>query len=350
MFSTNEPRLTTDKVALMTVSPVASIADASNFPEPPGTKVTANVGGPPKEIYPVLLWTDYIYWPLSYMDNRYSMAIVVTDSDVNIIKVVEARGARYIEEILVNDATREVSFIGQGQQVATLSWHHLFIAATTDHRALSKMPPHKAQPTATLANMTVDQALTDYTSPSKAKYTDKDFDRIAKLLQYSEALSKYSKSPRLYTLLRHLECLEELDRLLDTGLSDSSLPLSQTQLPPDLSEEWKLRFIAAQPLVCDDSDAVQMVGLGNHMTFSREPDCFWRMRFLGKGAHGEVDEVFCIGSFLARKRISRSSMSANQASAAAAFRNEVENMKRVTHRHCVQLVRQHTIPKLPISD
>jgi hypothetical protein len=344
MASINQLALPPERAALMAIDPIISAADATDFPAPPGTKVATNIGGPSKEIHPVLLWADYIYWPLSYIDNRVSMAIVVTDSGMNIIKVLEAHGARYIEEIRVNEATKEASFIGQAGQVATLSWHQLFIASTVSQPVVAtrRVSINKAEPTATLAHMTVEEALRHYTSPSRSKYTDKDFDTIAKLLRHTKRLSKYSNSPRLYTLLCRLGCPNDLDFILDTGLSDRSLPLSQTQLPPDLSEEWKIQFEATQHLVCDDSNAVQMMCLGRHVTFSRKPDCFTRLNFLGQGARGEVDVVYCMGNAIARKRISRYSMSANDASAAAAFRNEVDNMKRISHRHCVRLVRKHT--------
>ncbi|HNX40402.1 MAG TPA: thrombospondin type 3 repeat-containing protein [Methanothrix sp.] len=38
--------------------------------------------------YPVLIWGDYTYWPLSYYDNRYAMDIIAYDSSGTIVKSV----------------------------------------------------------------------------------------------------------------------------------------------------------------------------------------------------------------------------------------------------------------------
>ncbi|KAF2188763.1 kinase-like protein, partial [Zopfia rhizophila CBS 207.26] len=191
----------------------------------------------------------------------------------------------------------------------------------------------------------------------KMEYIDEDFDRIAQLLRRTES-SRYSKTPRLYTLLRRLDCLDHLDLFLEKELSDSSLPLSDTQLPSNFTPGWKKRFLAAQHHVCDHSDVVQMMSMGKHMTFAQTPACFQRDRFIGKGWRGEVDGVFCTfsGHSYARKRIYRQIMSVGDASIATAFKNEVENMKRVVHHHCVQLVASYTDPSvfaflmLPVAD
>jgi hypothetical protein len=215
-------------------------------------------------------------------------------------------------------------------------------------------PTHSQQPPQTTADsdissrpaisiMTIEGALTHYFSPPRTKYTNENFDDIARLL-YSSGLSRYSTSPRLYTLLRHLGCLHDLDRLLEdpNGLSDSSLPLSQTQLQADFSEGWKFRFRDAQSLVCDSSGIERMIRMRKHMTFDKMPNFFLQTKSFGTGPRGGVDEVYCTlgdGLHCARKRFHRPAMSIADAASAAAFLNEVECMKRIAHRHCVELVR-----------
>ena len=337
--------LFTGKQAIMASGPAISTADATNFPVPGGTKVTVDIGGPPIQLYPVLRWGHYTYWPLSYIDNRVCMAIVITDSARNIIQTLEATGARYINEIQINASTREVYFIGQAGQVATLSWNALFVAPTVNQRPLTNAYSKGALVPAITSMNNIENVLNGYFSGSKKEYTDDDFNHIAQLLRRTEC-SKYSKTPRLYTLLRFLGRLDDLDRLLKSGLFDYSLPLSDTQLPSDFTQSWKKEFLYAQHLVCDNSDVVQMISMEKHMNFVQEPGCFIRERFIGEGGRGKVDEVFCIfsGQSYARKQILRQIMSVSDVAAAAAFRNEVENIKRVIHHHCVQLVRFSTHP------
>lgn len=358
-----------EQLARLANPPFVSSADATEFPAPNGTKVTTDFNGPTYERYPVLRWGGYTYWPLSYIDNRVCMAIVITDSARNIVKIIQAIGARYIRSIEVHEATLEVSFIGQADRVATVEWTYLFVSPTDSLQpslvnvdagrrpppALSpvgneRRPPADADST-TLTPLvipltTVEDALASYFSPPRARYTKANLDRIAQLLERSES-SKYAMSPRLYSLLRHLGRLRDLDRLLDkpNELSDNSLPLSQTQLPAEFSEGWKLRFRDAQSLVCDSSGVEQMIRMREHMTFDKTPNFFARTKFFGKGGRGEVDEVFfTLGEGLrcARKRIPRPAMSAANAATAAAFLNEIGCMKRIAHRHCVELVRLYS--------
>jgi hypothetical protein len=188
--------------------------------------------------------------------------------------------------------------------------------------------------------MTEFGALESYFSPPREKYIDEDFAKIANLLRFS-GLSNYSQSPRLYTILRRLGCENDLDIFQKKGLSDSSLPLSQTQLPSDFREGWKIRYLKSQDIVCGGSNAVRMMGSKEHMTLTRAPDCFISEREFKPGGRGVVDKVFYTvgGQFYARKRILRQFMQEKDTSAAKAFANEVKSMKSISHHHCVELVR-----------
>lgn len=114
--------------------PTVSSADATNFPAPDGTKLTVDLDSKLSDSeYPILLWNGYTYWPLSYIDNRVSFAIVITKTTNNvtesdIIKTIEATGARYIDSIQVNTTSHEVNFVGQAGEVATLSFDALSVS------------------------------------------------------------------------------------------------------------------------------------------------------------------------------------------------------------------------------
>ena len=70
---------------------------------------------------------DYTYWPLSYIDNRYAMAIVALDQHGNIVGTCAADGTRYIQEIQVDAKGKEVIFLGQAGSKCTLSWETLLV-------------------------------------------------------------------------------------------------------------------------------------------------------------------------------------------------------------------------------
>jgi hypothetical protein len=172
------------------------------------------------------------------------------------------------------------------------------------------------------------------------EYTDEDFKKMENQLRYSGA-SDHAQSPRLYAILLHMGCEKDMNVFQKKGLSDSSLPLSQTQLPSDFTEGWKIRYLQAQKKIIKSSNIVRMMGLKEHMTLARAPDYFKPQREFGRGAYGVVDKVLYTvgGQIYARKRILRQLMQGSDASAARAFANEVKSMKSINHHHCVELVR-----------
>lgn len=63
--------------------------------------------------YPILLWDGYTYWALSYINNRYSFAIVTKTTN------------NVMESDIINTTSHEVNFVGQTGEVATLSFDAL---------------------------------------------------------------------------------------------------------------------------------------------------------------------------------------------------------------------------------
>lgn len=102
----------------------------SDIPEvPEGLKQTAtanpfsieSTGG----VYPVFEIGPYTYWALSYIDNRTALAIVVFDSNGQVVKTIERSGARYIYQIERDLANQEIVFIGQSLRTVRVSWAEL---------------------------------------------------------------------------------------------------------------------------------------------------------------------------------------------------------------------------------
>lgn len=79
----------------------------------------------PKEVYPVLRSNSCTYWPLSYADHRMGMAIVVYDSEGNLIKRWDKIGARYIVDIMANPTNQAMIFRGESNQYFSMSWSEL---------------------------------------------------------------------------------------------------------------------------------------------------------------------------------------------------------------------------------
>jgi len=111
-------------------APVNGTADATAFPAPNGTQAVMDTGYQ-LHAYPVLLWSDYIYWPLSYVENNFSMIIMQTDEKIDILREIPAPGARYISWIDVNFDTQTVSFYGQGGEYTSLPWSVLLVAPSS---------------------------------------------------------------------------------------------------------------------------------------------------------------------------------------------------------------------------
>ena len=80
--------------------------------------------------YPVLRYQGHTYWPLSFIDNRVSLAIVAFDAAGNVVKRVDRDGTRSIASILIDASSRTVQFVGQARPAGhtiTISWDDLTV-------------------------------------------------------------------------------------------------------------------------------------------------------------------------------------------------------------------------------
>ena len=118
--------------------PVVTMLPARSAPVrlPQGTKVVCiDEGASPTETCPVLRWGTYVYWPLSYEDNRIELDVVAFNPNGTYVKEIPARGTRYIRRIVVDLVRQVVEFTGQDEGVAglspsvTVSWEDLRVHA-----------------------------------------------------------------------------------------------------------------------------------------------------------------------------------------------------------------------------
>lgn len=186
-----------------------------------------------------------------------------------------------------------------------------------------------------------DSALNVRFSEDRPEYTDEDFDSISLLLNRSTA-SKYARTPRLYTLLRIIDQLGHFDHFLKDGLSDRSFPFTSERLPARLRPSMKVKFIENQHIVCDSSEAVQLMGMRKHRNFTTAPSWIESQGWIAPfGELSGVDKVSCglEAQLYARKRYIRPRWGFRGRETLKHFENEVENMKRLVHHHCVEVVR-----------
>jgi len=170
-------------------------------------------------------------------------------------------------------------------------------------------------------------------------YTDQDFDDITFCLERIPKWKEYRNTPQIFALLRHLNELDNLNSF--ANLSDSIFPIDMYRLPKDLGPGFKLRFRDSQGLVCDKSDAVQLIGKRKHMNFEEAPACLIEEKILARGPLSTVQKVSCTLdlNLYVRKQYERKQFVAEDSQVRQHFENEVQNMKGIVHRHCVELVR-----------
>lgn len=75
--------------------------------------------------YPLLRVDGVTFWPLGYIDNRYSMALMAVDRRGHHLNTTEKHGARYICEIRQDEERKETVFVGQADQEIRMSWDEL---------------------------------------------------------------------------------------------------------------------------------------------------------------------------------------------------------------------------------
>ena len=185
---------------------------------------------------------------------------------------------------------------------------------------------------------------------SSARYSDLEIGQISSLLSHSHP--RWSKVPRTYIILRTVGCLNLLDEFIDLGFSDYWFPITERNLPYCLRPSHRLEFVAVQDLVLTKSIGLEKGEEGQHSHFRRhEPLPFEEKGILGSGGFGRVDKVLSLVSFkeYARKRVPRKQAFGGRGTEEMNhFVAEIailKRLKRLKHRHVVELLGSYTDPK-----
>ena len=184
-------------------------------------------------------------------------------------------------------------------------------------------------------------------SPIMKTFTETDLRDISDLLCRSGRL-QWSRIPRIYTILRLINEVEAIDAFLDSGITDLSLPFTQKTPPGQLSDQSsRIRFLDVQSGVLTKALDLEQEG-SRHRHFSDPDDVpFKKIAELGKGGYGYVDKVLSTVSYreYARKLIPRGRTFRQDRFVLRDFENELQALKRLSHRHIVRLNGSYTDPQ-----
>jgi hypothetical protein len=187
-------------------------------------------------------------------------------------------------------------------------------------------------------------------------YSEQDISDVITDLR-NAGLHIWSENPRLYLVFRDIDHIREpgepqlLDDFIERGINDIWIPITSTYLlqqilPPGLHDI----FLLAQRRVCSQSTNIQKQSRNAHRNFATKNEApFEQRRSIGDGSLGHVDEVRSLqdGRLYARKIIRKSSDFKTARKEIQRFHCELETLRRISHRHCVQIVRARSHFHLP---
>jgi hypothetical protein len=165
------------------------------------------------------------------------------------------------------------------------------------------------------------------------------FDNLAASLFRQSGKEEWSQNPRLYFLLRQVNRQSLFQNLLDMGVTDLWLPVPLRIVQKVLGPKDAKAFLAAQEHCLEDIVPTDLTG--QHLALI-DSECmeFQEVKTLGIGGFGEVHHVKDLrtGRSYARKVAYRSHHFKKHCEQMLNFKTELSGMRRVRHRHCVELV------------
>lgn len=178
---------------------------------------------------------------------------------------------------------------------------------------------------------------------SSQKMTKHSFHQMAFHMHRLGMPKLWLSNPRLYFLLHKINQLDLLAAVLEAGVTDIWLPLNKRLLRRWLDEAETKASMLHQELVLDKEFPVPLQGYlqaGHYSLDSLEDLDLSRKTFLGAGGFGEVYQVSSLrdDQLFACKTMSRPVRYNDHHELMRNFNREVLGMRRVDHRHCVDLI------------
>ncbi|KAI9700067.1 MAG: hypothetical protein M1836_002601 [Candelina mexicana] len=167
---------------------------------------------------------------------------------------------------------------------------------------------------------------------------------ISDLLRHVD--ETWSRSPRLYIILRLIDQLELFNELIHQGITDFWFPFTPASLPRVVRPAVRNDFLANQWMVLTKAIDLEKGEDGEHRYFADgEPLPFERKAVLGQGGFSQVDKVLSRISHkeYARKLIHRASRSfEGRKQRMESFEKELKILKALKHHHIVELIGSYT--------
>ncbi|CAN9301243.1 unnamed protein product [Alternaria alternata] len=182
---------------------------------------------------------------------------------------------------------------------------------------------------------------------TRSTFTETDLRGISDLL-YRSGKPSWSRIPRIYTTLRLINELEVINKFLDRGITDLSLPFKQRTLPGQLKDQSsRVRFLDVQSRVLTKALDLEKEG-SKHRHFSQPEEVpLKKIAELGKGSYGYVDKVLSTVTYreYARKQIPRGRTFRQDRVVLHDFEKELQALKKLSHQHIVRLIGSYTDPQ-----
>lgn len=285
---------------------------------------------------------------ITRLDKIFQSICVATDSPDN--------GGKYkkLEPRPVSDSpsprlqvrlqeTQEAGREDDGQEDITV------IASGANH---TPVPPASTGPTENLStsakasiqlvpkdeNQGIDSLFSTSTAPAELGFKDADFERVSIFLRNTGQAAE-SNAPRLYTVLRLIDQLDTFDAFMKKGITDMWFPFTATTFPSSFKPSARSRFLDIQSVVFSKGFKLEKGSNRKHAHFSQDDVVpFKSIAKLGIGAHGVVDKVMSTTTHreYARKLFRR--VKGLRQQDVKTFITELTVLKRVDHKHCVELV------------
>lgn len=177
------------------------------------------------------------------------------------------------------------------------------------------------------------------------RYLERDVQKIADELR--KLCPAWARVPRTFIVLKTVGRVDLLDGLIIRGFTDYCLPVSSRQAREYLDARTAALFLRTQRAVMTDAVDVQGGGGYRHMHFEEESSWLYEtVAILGSGRFGQVHQVTSKlnDKEYARKRISRDLFGKATLLNMKSYTIELEILKRLDHRHIVELVGSYTDP------
>ncbi|KAH6975961.1 Hsp70 protein-domain-containing protein [Ilyonectria sp. MPI-CAGE-AT-0026] len=246
--------------------------------------------------------------------------------------------------------TQEIAREDDGQEDITI------IASKANH---TPVPPPSTGPTEDISasakasaqlvpkeeHQGIDSLFSTSTAPAELGFKDADFERISVFLRNTGQATE-SNAPRLYTVLRLIDQLDTFDAFMKKGITDMWFPFTATTLPSSFKPSARSQFLDIQSVVFSKGFKLEKGSNRKHAHFSQDDVVpFKSIAKLGIGAHGVVDKVMSTTTHreYARKLFRR--VKGLRPQDVKTFITELTVLKRVDHKHCVELVASYSDPK-----